>query len=205
MFIVLEGPDHCGKGTEAELLKQYFAENHPDKKVYFTREPGGYGLKLCEDIRKIILDPANKGKIDSITEAYLYATSRARHVSEIKKHLDAGEIVICERYYYSSLVYQGIGRGLGIYEVQKLNDLALQNLYPDLVIYLKMDLKTYLERKFKMTELDRLEQESTDFFKLVIDGYDSVFKLFPNIVTIPANQSIADVHKQVINHLSQIL
>jgi thymidylate kinase len=85
------------------------------------------------------------------------------------------------------------------------SNLALQNLYPDLVIYLKMDLKTYLERKFKMTELDRLEQESTDFFKLVIDGYDSVFKLFPNIVTIPANQSIADVHKQVINHLSQIL
>ena len=109
IFITIEGPDGAGKSTQIELLKNYLEEKGYDSVV--TREPGG--TPISESIRNIILDPVNK-MMDPMTEALLFASSRAQHVSElIRPALEEGKIVLCDRFMDSSIAYQGYGRGLG--------------------------------------------------------------------------------------------
>ena len=115
-FIAFEGPDGSGKSTLAQGLTEYLI-NTKQKQVMLTREPGGYGLGICEGIRSIILNNTNQ-EMTPMTEALLFAASRAQHVSQlIKPCLEAGQVVICDRYVYSSLAYQGVARGLGIKKV----------------------------------------------------------------------------------------
>lgn len=198
-FIVFEGPDHCGKTTQIELLK----ELTKDKEYIFTREPGGTGLAVCEEIRKIILNPDLE--INPITEAYLYAASRAEHVKWIRSQLEKGQTVICDRYYYSSLVYQGIGRGLGMDTIQSLNDIALDDLYPDLIFYLEVDMDTYVKRKINQKELDRLEREKEAFFAKVIASYEYLFKTAlrgtVEIVTLDGSKDIQTIHQEIKKHM----
>ncbi len=123
LFIVLEGPDGSGKSTMAEKIGEYYKK--AGREIIFTREPGG--TKISEQIRSIILDN-NNSEMAYTTEALLYAASRAQHVAEfIKPNLEEGKVVISERYVYSSIVYQGIGRNLGIQKVREINDFAIDN------------------------------------------------------------------------------
>lgn len=199
-FYVFEGPDHCGKTTQIEMLKKYFEEQEKID-VVFTREPGGKNLRLCENIREILLDPENSTEIDPITEAYLYAASRARHVREIKKHLQDKD-VISDRYYYSSLVYQGLVRGLGIDNILHMNQLALQSLQPDIVFYLKIDFDTYQSRRTQQVCLDRLEQEDISFFSKVINGYNSD-NIFGNsqLIVLDGTQPAEIIHQEILKHI----
>jgi len=108
-FISFEGGDGAGKSTQINKLKEYCEKQGYD--VVLTREPGG--TDIGEKIRQIILDPENS-KMADMTEAFLYAASRAQHVEEvIKPAIEAGRIVICDRFVDSSIAYQGYGRGLG--------------------------------------------------------------------------------------------
>jgi dTMP kinase len=192
-FIVLEGSDGSGKSTIAERIGKYYSEKGRD--IEFTREPGG--TSISEKIREMILDRDNT-EMDYRTEALLYAASRAQLVSEkIIPWLKAGKVVISERYVYSSLVYQGLGRGLGIGEIKKINDFATAGIKPDLVILLDVEPEKALKRKLCIDGGDRLENEDISFHRSVYEGYKKLSSHFPEIITIDAERSIEEIFEEI--------
>lgn len=192
-FIVLEGCDGSGKSTMANKIGKYFA--NLGHSIELTREPGG--TLISEKIRELILD-RNNIEMDYRTEALLYAASRAQLMSEkIIPWLKAGKVVISERYVYSSLVYQGLGRGLGIDEVKEINDFATAGIKPDLVILLDVDPEKALKRKLSIDGGDRLENEDISFHKSVYDGYKELAKHFPEIVTLDGERSIDEIFEDI--------
>ena len=129
MFIVLEGPDGSGKTTQITLLKEYLESL--GKECLITREPGG--TRIGEAIRRIILDPEYT-EMSDVTEMLLYAAARAQLVHDkIGPAIEEGKIVISDRFVDSSLVYQGIARGLGIDTVDRINAPGIGRYRPDLV------------------------------------------------------------------------
>ncbi len=179
-FITLEGPDGSGKTTVATALCKRLEEKGIP--VVHTREPGG--IEISEDIRKIILDPKNT-MMDAKTEALLYAASHRQHlVEKVFPAVQAGKIVICERFLDSSLAYQGYGRQLGFDEVLGINLFAIDNTYPDLTIYLDVDEQVGLDRLSDRQFKDRLDQESIDFHHRVSEGYREVLRRFSDRIKI---------------------
>ena len=141
------------------------------------------------------------------TEALLYAASRAQHVHEkILPALDAGKLVLCDRFVLSSLAYQGVGRGLGIDSVKRINDFALSGLYPDLILFFHIDPEITLKRKTNGTDGDRLEKEGNDFHNRVYNGYMELLKIYPdNIRIIDASQTIEKVLEDSIVKIEELL
>lgn len=200
IFIVLEGPDGSGKSTMAKKIGDYYRGE--GREIEFTREPGG--TKISEKVRELILDN-NNTEMDYRTEALLYAAARAQLVSEkIRPWLNEGKIVISERYVYSSLVYQGLGRGLGVEEVKKINDFAIAGLKPDMVLLLDVNPEKGLKRKLNIDGGDRLENEGISFHREVYEGYRKLGEIFPEIRTINAERTIDEIFidiKEIINLL----
>lgn len=190
-FITFEGTEGSGKTTiitalEASLKAKGYV-------VVKTREPGG--SKISEEIRRTILDPANT-KMDAKTEALLYAASRRQHLMEVvEPALDAGMIVLCDRYVDSSLAYQGWARGIGFDEVYELNQFAINKQMPDLTLYIDVRPEIGLSRIHANNRIqDRLDLETIDFHKRVYQGYEEVIRRFPDrVVRIPGEQTIKDV------------
>lgn len=202
IFITLEGPDGSGKSTVVEQLSQYLKNSNIE--YIFTREPGG--TEIGEDIRDIILDN-NNTNMSPRTEALLYAASRSQHVHEkIKPALQAGKVVLCERFVLSSLVYQGIGRGLGIVDVKNINDFGIEGVKPDLTLFFDIDPSVSLNRKMVGQDIDRLEMEGIAFHKEVYNGYLDLINKYPeNVVLIDASKSKEEVFKQVKSEVERIL
>lgn len=202
LFITLEGPDGSGKSTIIKLLGDYLK----DKGIEFimTREPGG--TLIGEEIRNIVLDEKNT-QMGFETEALLYAAARGQHVHEkILPSLEAGKLVLCERFMLSSLAYQGVGRGLGIEKVKAINDFAIRGIYPDLILFFHVDPELTLERKTGELGGDRLEQEGNDFHRNVYEGYMELLNMYPkNIKVIDATKSIKEVLKQSIIEVEALL
>lgn len=169
-----------------------------------TREPGG--TSISEQIRKVILDKGNYN-MDSITETFLYAASRAQHIAEvIRPALDQGKIVICDRFLDSSIVYQGIGRGLGIETVEKINEFAIQNCMPDITFLLKLPPRVGLKRKCNQGNNDRLENESIRFHEKVYEGYKMLETRYCNRVKgIDADRTVEEIHQEIIFHIENKL
>ena len=120
IFISIEGPDGSGKSTQIENIKKFFADKNLE--IVFTREPGG--TAIGERIRDILLDKSC-AEMDYMTEAMLYAASRAQHVAQvIKPALAEGKVIVCDRFVDSSIAYQGYGRGLGD-AVRIINEFAV--------------------------------------------------------------------------------
>ena len=138
LFITFEGNDGSGKTTISKLAYEKLkAMGYP---VLYTREPGG--IDIAEQIRSIILDPANTA-MDERCEALLYAASRRQHLIEkVLPALKEGKIVLCDRFVDSSLVYQGIARGIGVEEVFAINQFAIEGHLPDATVFLSVDFET---------------------------------------------------------------
>lgn len=202
IFISMEGPDGSGKSTQIELLKKYFSEKGYE--IVITREPGG--TKISEAIREIILNKEYT-EMSYMTEALLYASARAQLVSEvIKPALEAGKAVISDRFVDSSAVYQGMARGLGVENVYKINEFALQGIMPELTIHLDLPAEVGISRKNDQKELDRMELEAIDFHERVAEGYRKLAALSPErIYTIDATQTIEVIHKKIVDKLETIL
>ena len=166
MFVSFEGCEGVGKSTQLRLLKEYLEKT--GQRAVYVREPGS--TEISEQIRKVILDTANTAMTD-MTEALLYAASRAQLVREvIKPALAKGELVICDRYVDSSVAYQGYGRGMGAELIKQINAPAIDGCMPDLTIFI--DLSPEHSWRTYRTE-DRLEQESNEFFTKVYNGFVS--------------------------------
>jgi len=199
-LIALEGPDGSGKTTQIELLEKHLKELSYE--VVRTREPGG--TEISEKIREIILDNDNSD-MSYMCEALLYAASRAQLVSEvIKPALEAGKMVICDRFVYSSMVYQGIGRGLGMDRIMSINKAALDGLQPDLTFMITIPYEEGLKRKKMQGTLDRLENSGDEFHKKVFQGYLDICKKYVKIEVIDGNRNVEEIHKDIIVGLKKI-
>ncbi|MBU3189131.1 dTMP kinase [Clostridium bowmanii] len=199
-LITLEGPDGSGKTTQIELLEKYLKEIGYE--VVRTREPGG--TEISEKIRGIILDNDNSN-MSYMCEALLYAASRAQLVSEvIKPALKLGKIVICDRFVYSSMVYQGIGRGLGMERIKDINEAALDGLEADLIFMITIPYEEGLRRKKMQGTLDRLENSGNEFHKKVFEGYLDICKKYDKIEVINGNRNVDEIHLDIIKAIKKI-
>ncbi len=200
LFIVFEGPDGSGKSTAAQGVYEYYLGRN--ESIIHTREPGG--TQIGEGIREILLNPEHE-KMNSRAEALLYAASRAQHVEEtIRPELEAGGIVLCERYVFSSLVYQGMVRGLGVDKIKSINNFATAGLKPDLTLYFDpgdtMSLHRITDRP-----LDRLEKEGEHFIQSVQDSYQRLAReLSGELTIIDATGSIEEVKMACIKQIENI-
>lgn len=190
IFITFEGPEGSGKSTVIkevydDLVKQGY-------QVILTREPGGNAIS--EEIREMILDPKNTA-MDDRTEALLYAASRRQHVIEkIKPALEADKIVLCDRFIDSSLAYQGYARGIGVEEVYKINEFAIQGFIPNLTLFFDVHPEIGMERIGNRNYKDRLEQAGDNFHEKVYEGYHLLMDNYPErIKRIDAEASLEDV------------
>lgn len=201
-FITFEGTDGSGKTTQIKLIEEYIREKGYE--VVLSREPGG--TKVSEMIRDLVLDPANT-EIVPLTEMILYAASRAQHVAQvIKPAVEAGKIVICDRFVDSSYAYQGCGRGVDLKIVADVNRVAINGMSPDITFFLDIDPETAIKRRISSTGADRIEQEKIEFHRLVYDGYKKMSLLFPDrIKTIDANKSIKEISSHIKDYLKELL
>lgn len=168
-LINLEGGEGSGKSTVLKMLATALEEK--GFSVVCTREPGG--IDIAEQIRQVILD-RNNTAMDARTEALLYAAARRQHlVEKIIPALEAGSIVLCDRYIDSSLAYQGYARGLGMEEIFAINKFAIDEYMPDLTLYFDVNPKVGLARieKDADREINRLDVESMKFHYKVREGY----------------------------------
>lgn len=201
-FITFEGPDGCGKTTIAKEVFKILEKQYPNK-VVLTREPGGKNNIIAEEIRNILLNHIDY-KIDKRAEALLFAASRAQHVNDfILPKLKEGNIVLCDRYIHSSLVYQGYVRNLGIKEVLDINKFAIQNTMPCLVILIMLEPEKCFERiKQNSRDMNRLDRESINLHNKVYEGYKNLANKYPeSICVVDGSGSIQEVTNQVIKIL----
>ena len=201
-FITIEGTDGGGKSTQIEKLVEYLKSM--GREVVVTREPGG--TNISEKLREILLDAKNSEMTD-ITEALLYAASRAQHVEEkILPAVKEGKIVICDRFLDSSIVYQGYARGLDIEMIKTINSFALSKIKPDITLFFDIRPEIGILRKKNMHDLDRMEQEKIDFHNKVYNGYKALLNENPErIKRIDAEKTIDEVYRQVIDAVNTIL
>ena len=157
-FITMEGVDGSGKTTQLQLTARYLLDRGYE--VVTTREPGG--TKLAERIRNVVLDA--DAAVNPRTEVLLYLAARAEHVEKvIRPALEAGKIVLCDRFDDSTMVYQGFVRGIEISKVQDLCKFAADNVQPELTILLDAAPEALLQRRADRDVKKRLEQEGMDF------------------------------------------
>ena len=167
LFISFEGIDGVGKSTQADALEEFVREH--GREVVRSLEPGG--TELGKEIRHLLLH--RKGDVAPRAEALLYAADRAHHVAtKLRPALEAGHVVIVDRYLDSSVAYQGAGRELETKEVRDLSLWATNGLLPDVTVLLDLDPETARTRRDQTgTEPDRLEREKIEFFSAVRKCY----------------------------------
>lgn len=165
IFIVFEGIERAGKTTQAKNLYEYL--NGIGKKSILTREPGG--TKTGKKLREILLSDTDE-IFPLKSELFLYEADRNFHIHNvIKPNLEKGINIICDRYIYSTLAYQGYARGLDINLIKTLNDIATDGIYPDIVFLVDIPVEVSLQRIGN--ERDRIEKESIDFHKRLRKGF----------------------------------
>ncbi len=202
LFITFEGNDGSGKTTISELVFKQLTQK--GFSCILTREPGG--IDIAEQIRHIILDPANSA-MDARTEALLYAASRRQHLVErVIPALDEGKIVICDRFIDSSLAYQGMGRQIGMEEIFQMNQFATEGLMPDATIFLEVSETVSRQRLAQRGSLDRMDQESEAFHQRVRRGYALVRQRYPERMrVIDADQELEQVLQAAMRAVMEIV
>lgn len=199
LFIVFEGLDGCGKTTQAQKLAGFLDER--GVKYTYVREPGG--TKVGNQLRAIILDPGTV--LTRWGEVLLLAAARAQLVKDvIKPALERGEIVICDRYLFSSLAYQGYGLELDVELVRRINFEAVDGLMPDWTFLLSISPEIGLARQASLRGLDRIEQRDENFFKRVVKGYGALNGLY-GFVDLDGTAEPDHIHAQVLTQLANTL
>jgi len=198
-FIVIDGPDGCGKTTQTKLLVDWLKKQGVAVETF--REPGG--TAIGEKVRQILLNPEHIA-MGTETEVMLYMAARVQLWREkIVPALKQNKCVILDRWLSSTCAYQGFAGGFGIDKVIKIAEDCLERPWPDLTIILDVDLETAAKRLKK--DLDRMEQKGDNYHKKVREGFLKLAKGRKNFVVIDAADDIETVHKQVINIVEKML
>lgn len=198
LFITVEGIDGCGKSTQARLIAAALEAAGHD--VLRLREPGG--VKISEQIRAILLDPAN-AEMGDVCELLLYEAARAQLVHQvIRPALAAGKTVVCDRFYDSTTAYQAFADGLDRNTVSQANELAVDGCRPDLTLVFDLPVEDALRRRSGREAEDRLELKGLEFQERVAAGFRAVAADEPDRVKlIDAGGSIAEVFSGVAAEL----
>lgn len=202
-FISFEGIEGSGKTTQIKSLAEYL--KNKGYNVTCLREPGG--TKFGEKLREAILE--SETPLHPLSEALLFASSRTQLLSQmiIPKLKEEKNIVILDRYIDSSIAYQGFARGLGMNKVQEIHSSAPLNIFPDLTLYLKIDLETSMKRQDQRGNVkDYFEKENKAFYENLIDGYNECHKSFPQrIKAIDATKSQEVVTRSVLKIVEEVI
>lgn len=200
VFVSFEGGDGCGKSTQ--LLREAERLRACGWRVTTSREPGG--CPISERIREILLDLSSRGMCPEC-EALLFAAARAQHVREVVwPALARGEIVLCDRFLDSSLVYQGIARGLGVENVYEINRPAVQERLPDLTLVYDLAPEIAIARRKSATGLDRMESEKEEFLHLVHEGFAARVD-GRRVRAIDASRSIEEIERDTHEQILRLL
>ena len=199
MFITFEGIDGVGKSTQLDMLEKHLIAQ--GREVVRTLEPGG--TELGQEIRHLLLH--RKGDVAPRSEALLYAADRAHHVeTKIKPALASGKVVLSDRYFDSSVAYQGAARELDVQEVKDISLWAIDRLLPDLTVLLDLPAQEAMNRRGnKGTEPDRLEREQVEFFERARDEYLRMANE-PRFLVVDANLSPEKIHSQVLERVAKL-
>ena len=205
LFISIEGGEACGKSTQVKLLKEYI-NSLPNKNDFiFVREPGG--TLLGEQIRNLLLN-YNEDKPLPMTELLLFCAARHQIVEEIiRPALKQGKVVIADRFYDSTVAYQGVARGImSIKEILNLTNLVVGDVKPDKTFYFKLSPQEAFKRKVNCGPLDRMELEGMGFHEKVAQGYDYMAELEKErVIIIDASKSIEEVQQQMMSEFLKLV
>ncbi len=209
MFITLEGIEGSGKTTQVENIVAFLKDKGHDCVV--TREPGG--TDIGKKIRAILLDPENRG-LDPMAELLLYMADRAQHIREkILPSLSQGRMVVCDRFFDATTVYQGFARGLDVKRITRMHDLVFDGLKPDVTLLFDLPAKVGLSRAWNEINSGsrdgsetRFEKEDIAFHDIVRNGYLELTDLEPErFRVIDASKSIEEVREEITKTLSEEL
>lgn len=199
-FITFEGIDGSGKSLQIEMLADYLSEL--GEKILVVREPGT--TVIGENVRNILMDKKNNS-MSYKTEALLFMAARAQLMQEkIIPALENNYTVICDRFIDSSVVYQGIGRGLGEKFIKELNKFVTENIEPDITFFLDISPQNAWLRKIGIQTSDRFESENINFHQKIYLGYKKLIAENLNrIICIDANVSPEEIHTQIVNAIKE--
>lgn len=203
LFLVFEGIDGSGKTSQLKRTKEYLESKGYD--VVTTREPGG--TPISEKIRSLLLDPENRAMVDRC-ELLLYGAARAQHLAEvILPALKEGKAVLCDRFSLSTAAYQGYGRGIDLSVLAAVHSVAASGVNPDLTLVIDVPVEVSAERVAvsRGEPKDRLEQEKSDFFRRVRQGFLTEAEKDDAIVVINGVQSEAAVFADISGALENVL
>jgi dTMP kinase len=203
-LITFEGIEGCGKTTQAQKLYEYFIEKKYD--VILTYEPGA--TKIGKSIREILLSIKNSN-IDSYTEFFLYLADRTQHLFEIiYPNYKEGKIIICDRYYYSTAVYQGIARNIGLKNVELFHSIMPFFIKPDLTFIIDVSVEESTKRtaarikERNENDLIRFESEAKSFHEKLRHGYLEVAKKDPSrIILIDGMREVEKITEDIIKNI----
>ena len=200
LFIAFEGPDGCGKSTQIRFLAEHLEQ--AGLNVVQTREPGG--SPIAEKIREVVLSRENEG-MAAMTEALLYAAARAEHVHKvIAPAIEAGKVVLCDRFVDSSIAYQGYGRMLGAKTVWRINEAAVDGYMPDVTVFLNVPPERAFERMNENKEYDRLEIEDISFHRRAYEGYQELSKK-PGVIVVEARGTKYETREAIRQQIEPVL
>lgn len=200
LFITFEGVECSGKSLQSKLLLEYCLTHHIP--AILVREPGG--TQVGEELRTILLNQY----CTPLAEFFILSASRTQLTDTIiKPHLEQQYVVISDRYFHSSLVYQGYGRNLNIEELKFISNIATLNLQPTITFLLNPTFEIAQQRlhqKHSQGISDRIEQENINFHKIIYQSYHKLSQQYPYIQVIDGNQEINTIHQQILYSLSKI-
>ena len=200
MFITFEGIDGSGKSTQINLLKSYLSDL--DRECFIFREPGG--TDISERVRSLLLHDTDE--MDPVTELLLFSSARSQLIAEkVIPLLEQNSIVILDRYYDSTLAYQGYGRNSApLEDINQLNRIASHGCVPDLTFYLRLSPQDAEERT-SSNDKDRMEKSGRAFFQKVAQGFDELSDTDDRFIVIDATADISTVYDQIITEVQKHL
>ena len=205
LFITFEGGDACGKSTQVKLFKEYVVTRKDKDDFVFVREPGGTGLG--EKIRELLLSYEEDSPVPK-AELLLFLASRAQLFEKvISPAISEGKIVVADRFYDSTIAYQGFAREIfDAEEILKLNKLILGKFKPNLTFYLKIKPEIAFKRKNSGENLDRMEKEALAFHQKVYEGYQFISKKEKErFVVLDATKSIEEIHNEIVASVENLI
>jgi dTMP kinase len=213
-FISFEGIEGCGKTTQIKLAGSFLRQNHIP--FVMTEEPGG--TPMGRRIRKILLNKSPDEEICAEAEILLFSAARVQHVREvILPALEAGKVVLCDRFFDATIAYQGFGRGTDLRFIKKIIEYSTSGLKPEMTILFDLPVKVGLERAMDRISLlketssdtmpeDRFEREDIEFHQRVKEGYLNLAQAEPERFRIvDGTAGIQTIHRQVGDLISHLL